>query len=61
MHPSPVLGGGSRYFALIQPLPPLKSVDFHLELFQEDGGSTRVPEEGSFRIRVGIPGLRRRA
>ena len=58
-HPSPVLGGPGSYFALIQPLPPLKQVRFHLAIRHQDKVVARVPDEGYFRIRIGIPGLRR--
>ncbi len=37
LHPSPILRDNGHYFALIQPLPFLKSVEFSCELFWEDG------------------------
>ena len=61
VHPSPLLGANGRYFALIQPLRPLKGVDFVLELEMEGGGGARLPRSGTFRTRVGVPGLRLRA
>ncbi len=60
VHPSPLLGGRGRYFALIQPLWPLKSLKFSLELKWDGGGRTRLPEQGSFKLTVGVPGLRLR-
>jgi len=58
VHPTPLLKGGGRYFALVQPLPPLKSVTLTCELEWEDGSRSRLPEQGSLVFRVGVPGLR---
>ncbi len=61
VHPTPLLKGGGRYFALVQPLPPLKPVTLTCELEWEDGRRTRLPEHGSLGFRVGVPGLRPRS
>ena len=58
-HPSPLLSGGGDYFALVQPLPPLKAVDIACELHWDGGTTTLIPEVGRLRMRIGIPGLRR--
>ncbi|GMQ95924.1 MAG: hypothetical protein BMS9Abin14_400 [Gammaproteobacteria bacterium] len=58
IHPSPILREDGRYFALIQPLPFLRSVEFSCELFWEDGSVSRLPSEDNFHFRVGISGLR---
>lgn len=59
-HPSPLLRDRGRYFALVQPLRPLKRVDLTCLLYLEDGGRARVPDSGCYTFRVGIPGLRHR-
>ena len=59
-HPSPLLGGDGRYFALVEPLSPLRRVEFTCELLWEDERTTRLPDTGSFQFRVGVPGLRRK-
>ena len=58
-HPSPVLSGGGRSFALVQPLPPLRRVDLFFEL-RWDGCVTRFPREGVYRVRIGVHGPRLR-
>jgi hypothetical protein len=59
VHPSPLLGRAGRYFAIVQPLPPLKKLDFHFELLTETGETLRLPESGSYRFRVGRRGITR--
>ncbi|MBI4305014.1 MAG: PQQ-binding-like beta-propeller repeat protein, partial [Chloroflexi bacterium] len=57
VHPSPLLREGDGYFALVQPLPPLKRIKFNFKV-RADAGEFRVPAEGDFTFRVGIPGIR---
>jgi 2-polyprenyl-3-methyl-5-hydroxy-6-metoxy-1,4-benzoquinol methylase len=57
IHPSPILREDGRYFALIQPLPFMRSVEFSCELFWEDGSMSRLPAEDNFHFRVGMRGL----
>lgn len=58
-HPSPFLASSGQCFALVQPLPPLKRVDFWCQLNLEGGGTLRIPAQGSFHFRVGVPGFYR--
>jgi hypothetical protein len=59
MHPSPLLGRDGRYFGIVQPLPPLKTIDMHFELLGRDGRRIRVPQGGAYRMRIGASGVSR--
>ncbi len=56
VHPSPLLRKDDHYFALVQPLPPLKRVRFRLELHGSSGKMWKIPEEGVYEMRIGKPG-----
>ena len=58
LHPSPLLGRDGRYFAIVQPLRPLKTVDLYFELLTAGGETLRVPESGAYRMTVGRSGPR---
>jgi hypothetical protein len=59
LHPSPLLGSDGRYFGIVQPLPPLKTIDVHFELLARDGRRIRLPREGAYRMRIGARGVSR--
>jgi hypothetical protein len=58
LHPSPLLGRGGRYFGIVQPLRPFKTIDLHFELLMASGETVRMPSSGAYRMTVGRPGLR---
>jgi hypothetical protein len=59
LHPSPLLGRGGRYFGIVQPLRPFKTIDLHFELLTRAGDMLRVPEDANYRMTVGRAGLQR--
>jgi hypothetical protein len=59
LHPSPLLGRHGRYFGIVQPMRPFKTIDLHFELLTAGGETLRIPASGTYRMTVGRPGLRR--